>query len=182
MTRKEGWQRLRKNIGPVKHWVRYACVFARHAPQVAPDAGCKKIWWEQVSQIRQTADIWKTPQPYHQNGQSQSWLGYPRIQGQLKYLGYKVCHKNNATFEKRRLGSSAKQNRQITWKEFNKSHFESLVAIDFFTSEIYTLKGLTRLYGSCSHWLLNEKNRNSWYCWTGVWHMDGPDAKIWLIR
>jgi putative transposase len=33
---------------------------------------------------------------------------------------------------------------QITWKEFVKSHLESLVAIDFFTTEIYTLKELTR--------------------------------------
>jgi len=34
--------------------------------------------------------------------------------------------------------------KKTTWKEFIKAHWESLAAIDFFTTEIYTIKGLTR--------------------------------------
>ena len=71
--------------------------------------------------------------------------GYPRIQGQLKYIGYKVCTKTIGNIlRKEGLEPQPSRKRQITWKEFIKSHLESLVAIDFFTTEIYTLKGLTR--------------------------------------
>jgi putative transposase len=42
------------------------------------------------------------------------------------------------------LEPSPNRLKKTTWKEFIKSHWESLAAIDFFTTEIYTLKGLTR--------------------------------------
>ena len=71
--------------------------------------------------------------------------GYPRIQGQLKYLGYKVCPKTIANILKKEgLEPQPDRQRKTTWAEFIKSHWQSLTAIDFFTAEIYTLKGLTR--------------------------------------
>jgi len=71
--------------------------------------------------------------------------GYPRIQGQLKYLGYKVCPKTIANILKKKgLEPQPDGQHKTTWAEFIKSHWQSLTAIDFFTSEIYTLKGLTR--------------------------------------
>ena len=71
--------------------------------------------------------------------------GCPRIQGQLKYLGYKVCTKTIANvLRKAGLEPQPDRQRKTTWAEFLKSHWSSLTAIDFFFSEIYTLKGLTR--------------------------------------
>ena len=71
--------------------------------------------------------------------------GYPRIQGQLKYLGYKVCPKTIANILKKEgLEPQPDRQRKTTWAEFIRSHWQSLTAIDFFYTEIYTLKGLTR--------------------------------------
>jgi putative transposase len=75
---------------------------------------------------------------------NRSW-GYVRIAGQLKYLGYKISHATIADIlKKNSLEPSPDRLKKTTWKEFIKSHWESLAAIDFFTTEIYTLKGLTR--------------------------------------
>ncbi len=71
--------------------------------------------------------------------------GYLRIAGQLKYLGYRISHRTIAYILKRNgLEPSPNRLKKTTWREFIKSHWESLAAIDFFTTEIYTLKGLTR--------------------------------------
>jgi len=40
--------------------------------------------------------------------------------------------------------ASPDRGRKTRWSEFLKSHWESLAAIDFFTTEVYTLSGLTR--------------------------------------
>ena len=71
--------------------------------------------------------------------------GAIRIQGQLKYLGYKVCPKTiSNVLKKHGLQPDPDYKRQTTWNEFVKSHMQSLAAIDFFSVEIYTLSGLTR--------------------------------------
>lgn len=75
---------------------------------------------------------------------NRSW-GYIRLQGQLKYLGYKVSHKTIARILKEHgLEPSPDRAKRTTWNDFIKAHWQSLAAIDFFTTEIYTLKGLTR--------------------------------------
>ena len=71
--------------------------------------------------------------------------GYPRIQGQLKYLGYKVSPKTIANvLKKAGIEPQPDRKKKITWKEFIRNHWHSLCAIDFCTTEIYTAKGLTR--------------------------------------
>jgi len=71
--------------------------------------------------------------------------GSIRIQGQLKYLGYKVCPKTISTILKKHgLEPDPDHKRQTTWNEFVKAHMQSLAAIDFFSVEIYTFRGLTR--------------------------------------
>ena len=72
-------------------------------------------------------------------------FGCKKITGYLKYLGYKVSR----TTVRRILiehGIDPNPNRPVktTWREFIQSHWESLAATDFFTVEVYTLKGLTR--------------------------------------
>jgi len=71
--------------------------------------------------------------------------GAIRIQGHLKYLGYKVSHKTvSKTLKKYGLEPEPDRRRRTTWNEFIRAHWQSLAAIDFFTTEIYTVKGLTR--------------------------------------
>jgi transposase InsO family protein len=71
--------------------------------------------------------------------------GSIRIQGHLKYLGYKVSHKTISNILREHgLEPEPDHKRRTTWNEFIKVHWQSLAAIDFFTTEIYTLKGLTR--------------------------------------
>ena len=75
---------------------------------------------------------------------NRNW-GYLRIAGQLKYLGYKISHRTASDILKRYgLEPSPKRLKKTTWKEFIKAHWGSLAAIDFFSTEIYTLKGLIR--------------------------------------
>ena len=71
--------------------------------------------------------------------------GYIRIQGQLKYLRLKASIATiGNVLKKAGLEPQPDRRRKTTWKEFVSSHWQSLTAIDFFTTEVYTLKGLTR--------------------------------------
>jgi len=71
--------------------------------------------------------------------------GYPRIQGQLKYLKFEVSVRTIANILKKEgLEPQPDRQRKTTWAEFIKCHWKSLSAIDFFHCEIYTIKGLTR--------------------------------------
>jgi transposase len=71
--------------------------------------------------------------------------GYIRIRGQLKYLGFKVSTATiGKVLKKAGLEPQPDRRRKISWREFIKAHWESLTAVDFFTTEIYTIKGLTR--------------------------------------
>ena len=75
---------------------------------------------------------------------NKTW-GSRRIKGQLKYLGHKVSHTTIDNVLKRNgYDPSPDRARKTRWSEFLRSHWESLAAIDFFTTEIYTLSGLTR--------------------------------------
>jgi len=75
---------------------------------------------------------------------NKTW-GSRRIKGQLKYLGHKVCHTTIDNVLKRNgYSPGPDRTRETRWSEFLRSHWESLAAIDFFTTEIYTLSGLTR--------------------------------------
>jgi len=71
--------------------------------------------------------------------------GYIRIRGQLKYLGFKVSIATiGNVLKKAGLEPQPDRQRKTTWKEFIQSHWQSLAACDFFTTEVYTVKGLTR--------------------------------------
>ena len=75
---------------------------------------------------------------------NKTW-GSRRIKGQLKYLGYQISHTTIDNVLKRNgYDPSPDRSRKTRWSEFLRSHWESLAAIDFFTTEIYTLSGLTR--------------------------------------
>ena len=72
-------------------------------------------------------------------------FGCKKITGYLKYLGYKVSRSTvRRVLIEHGIDPSPNRPERTTWREFVKSHWESLAATDFFTVEVHTLHGLTR--------------------------------------
>lgn len=76
--------------------------------------------------------------------ENRDW-GYRRIQGALANLGHECARSTIADILRRHgIEPAPERNRKTTWKEFLKRHWELIVAADFFTTEVWTSKGLTR--------------------------------------
>jgi transposase InsO family protein len=76
--------------------------------------------------------------------ENHSW-GYRRIQGALANLGHVLAHKTIANILKQHgIEPAPERHRKTTWKEFLSRHWEQIAASDFFTVEVWTLKGLKR--------------------------------------
>jgi hypothetical protein len=100
-------------------------------------SGCRKMGRPQISDELRNAiiDVAKD---------NRDW-GYIRIKGQLRYLGFKVSIATiGNVLKKAGLEPQPSRRRKTSWKEFINSHWQSLTACDFFSTEIYTIKGLTR--------------------------------------
>ena len=73
-----------------------------------------------------------------------SW-GYFRIEGHMKHLGYNVSRTTiGRVFARRGFDPDPEIRKRTTWVDFIRSHWETLAAIDFFTIEIHTWRGLMR--------------------------------------
>jgi hypothetical protein len=73
-----------------------------------------------------------------------SW-GYDRIVGALANLGYRLSDQTVGNILRRRgLSPAPKRKQTVSWKDFIRSHRDVLVGMDFFTTEVLTLKGLPR--------------------------------------
>jgi len=78
--------------------------------------------------------------------ENRGW-GYDRIVGALKNLGYRVSHQTVGNLLKRHNLLPAPGRKQtMTWREFIRSHWDLLVATDFFTAEVWTRNGLVTYY------------------------------------
>jgi hypothetical protein len=76
--------------------------------------------------------------------ENRSW-GYLRIQGALANLGHTVARTTIANILKRTgIAPAPERVKQTTWKEFLKTHWDQIIATDFFTTEVWTCSGLTR--------------------------------------
>jgi transposase InsO family protein len=73
-----------------------------------------------------------------------SW-GYTRIQGALKNLGHRVARSTIATILKQH-GIPPSDERPTSWQTFLRAHWGAVVAADFFTTEVWTLRGLVTYY------------------------------------
>ena len=72
-------------------------------------------------------------------------LGCRKLHGFLKYLGLKVSATTiSRVLREHGIDPTNKRPEKTSWNEFIRAHWESLAAIDFFTTEIYTFKGLVR--------------------------------------
>jgi transposase InsO family protein len=73
-----------------------------------------------------------------------SW-GYTRIQGALRNLGHRVARSTIATIL-RQQGIPPSGERPTSWQTFLRTHWGALLAADFFTTEVWTLRGLVTYY------------------------------------
>jgi putative transposase len=75
-----------------------------------------------------------------------SWC-YDRIVGALANLGHRLSDQTVRNIFRRHGISPAPNRKQtVSWKNFIRSHWDVLVGMDFFTTEVLTLKGLTTYY------------------------------------
>ena len=71
--------------------------------------------------------------------------GYTRLQGALKNLGHRVARSTVATILKQH-GVPPSPERPTSWETFLRAHWGALVAADFFTTEVWTVRGLVTYY------------------------------------
>jgi transposase InsO family protein len=71
-----------------------------------------------------------------------SW-GYARIQGALKHLDHRVARSTIAKVLKEH-GIKPAPDRPMSWRTFVRSHASVIAAADFFTTEVWTARGLLR--------------------------------------
>jgi putative transposase len=69
--------------------------------------------------------------------------GYARIQGALKHLDHGVARSTIAKVLKER-GIKPSPDRPMSWRTFVRSHAPLIAAADFFTTEVWTARGLVR--------------------------------------
>src|SRR5258705_12353412 len=71
--------------------------------------------------------------------------GYTRIQGALKNVGHRVARSTIAGILKG-AGIPPSRERPTSWRTFLGAHWPALVAGDFFTTEVWTVRGLETYY------------------------------------
>ncbi len=75
-----------------------------------------------------------------------SW-GYDRIQGALANLGHKIAPNTvKRILKDHGIETAPLRRRKTTWAQFLRSHWDTLAAADFFTTEIWTPAGLVTFY------------------------------------
>jgi putative transposase len=73
--------------------------------------------------------------------------GYDRIQGALKNLGHNVCPTTIKNILLRNgIQPAPIRGRKTPWSTFLKAHAKSVFAADFFTTEVWTMRGLVTHY------------------------------------
>ncbi len=76
--------------------------------------------------------------------ENSSW-GYCRIQGELKGVGHRVAVSTIAKVLKEN-GIQPAPDRPSSWRTFIQAHWGEVVGADFFTTEVWTPRGLTAYY------------------------------------
>jgi putative transposase len=77
-------------------------------------------------------------------GENPTW-GYTRIQGALKNLGHQVGRSTVARILKAN-GLLPSPNRPTSWQTLLRAHWGAIVGADFFTTEVWTWRGLVTFY------------------------------------
>jgi putative transposase len=77
-------------------------------------------------------------------GENPTW-GYTRIQGALKNVGYRVGRSTIARILKA-AGVPPVPERPTSWQTFLRAHWGAIAGTDFFTTEVWTWRGLVTFY------------------------------------
>lgn len=78
--------------------------------------------------------------------ENQSW-GYTRIQGALRNVGHKVGRTTIANIlSEHGIEPAPERGKKMTWAEFLRAHWGVLAAADFFTVEVWGIRGLVTFY------------------------------------
>ena len=73
--------------------------------------------------------------------------GYDRIQGALKNIGHVVAPNTIKKILKRHgIDPAPDRAKRTTWRQFLRTHAESIAAGDFFSTEVWTARGLVTYY------------------------------------
>ena len=73
--------------------------------------------------------------------------GYDRIAGALANLGHKVSDQTIGNVLRRHdIPAAPQRKRTTTWAAFIRTHMSALAGTDFFTAEVFTLRGLATCY------------------------------------
>ena len=81
---------------------------------------------------------------------NRSW-GYRRIEGSLKHVGHTVAHNTiKKVLKDNGIEPAPERTKKTTWSLFLCSHWDTLAACDFFTTEVWTLGGDVALAGACT--------------------------------
>jgi transposase InsO family protein len=73
--------------------------------------------------------------------------GYTRIQGALYNVGHRVGRTTVADILKRNgIDTAPERGKRTTWSQFLKAHWDVLAAADFFTVEVWGIRGLVTFY------------------------------------
>ena len=72
--------------------------------------------------------------------------GYHRISGEMNKLGHKLCPTTVKNILKKHGVPPVPLRKGMSWKKFIQSHMDVLWAGDFFTEEVWTMKGLVTYY------------------------------------
>ena len=82
----------------------------------------------------------------HMARENRSW-GYTRIQGALRNVGHRVGRTTIANILKEHgIEPAPERGKKMTWAEFLRAHWSVLAAADFFTVEVWGLRGLVTIY------------------------------------
>jgi putative transposase len=78
--------------------------------------------------------------------ENRGW-GYTRIRGALANLGHEIGRGTIANILKQAgMEPAPERGRKTTWAEFLKTHWDVMGGTDFFTVEVWTLRGLVRYH------------------------------------
>jgi hypothetical protein len=91
--------------------------------------------------------------------ENRDW-GYDRIAGALANLGHEVCDQTvGNVLHRHGLPPAPERKRTSTWPEFIRIHLALLAGTDFFTAEVFTLRGLVTWDAIGSSALMEKADR-----------------------
>ncbi len=75
------------------------------------------------------------------------WWGYTKLQGAMEHLGHRISRETIANILREHgIEPAPKRSKGMKWSEFLKAHWDTMVATDFVTVEVWGWRGLVTYY------------------------------------